>query len=151
VHVIQVRSRRLGRVIDLESELGARAARHLREEIVVWMTTVSPSGAPVPRPVWFVWDGGETVVMYSQAGPRVRNLAENPRVTLNFRGDAEGGDIVVLSGRAEVGGSLPSADAHPEYLAKYREHIARLGMSPETFAATYTERVRIRLTRLRGH
>ena len=62
------------------------------------MTTVSPSGAPLPRPVWFLWDGGETVVMYSQAGLRVRNLAANPRVTLNFRGDEEGGDIVVLSG-----------------------------------------------------
>ncbi|HEY5428346.1 MAG TPA: hypothetical protein VIK04_04460 [Solirubrobacteraceae bacterium] len=26
----------------------------------------------------------------------------NPKVTLNFRGDADGGDIVVLSGTAEV-------------------------------------------------
>ena len=138
-------------MIDLESEFGARAARHLREEIVVWMTTVSPSGAPLPRPVWFLWDGDETVVMYSQDGLRSRNLAANPRVTLNFRGDEEGGDIVVLSGEAAVDRSLPSAEGYPEYLAKYGEHIAKLGMSPETFGATYTEPVRIRLTRLRGH
>jgi PPOX class probable F420-dependent enzyme len=138
-------------VIDLETEFGARVARHLREEIVVWMTTVSPSGAPLPRPVWFLWDGDETVVMYSQAGLRVRNLAANPNVTLNFRGDEEGGDIVVLSGEAAVDRSLPSADAYPEYLAKYDEHIANLPMTPATFAATYGEPVRIRLTRLRGH
>ncbi len=57
----------------------------------------------------------------------------------------------MFSGSAAVDDSLPSADAYPEYLAKYDEHIAKLGMSPETFAATYTEPVRIRLTRLRGH
>ena len=48
-------------VIDESSEFGARVARHLREELAVWLTTVTPSGAPLPRPVGFVWDGGEKV------------------------------------------------------------------------------------------
>jgi PPOX class probable F420-dependent enzyme len=61
-------------------------ARHLREEVVVWMTTVTPAGAPLPMPVWFHWDGGEHVVMYSQRGARIRNIEANPRVTLNFAG-----------------------------------------------------------------
>ena len=74
-------------------------ARHLREDVVVWMTTVTPAGAPLPMPVWFHWDGGEHVVMYSQRGARIRNLEANPRVTLNFAGDGGGGDIVVLSER----------------------------------------------------
>ena len=135
-------------MIDLDTEFGARAARHLRDEIVVWMTTVSPSGAPLPMPVWFLWDEDETVVMYSRPGTRVRNLETNPRVTLNFAGDGGGGDIVVLSGRAEVD---PSVDAWPAYVAKYSDHIAGIGMTPETFAQTYSEPVRIRITRVRGH
>jgi ATP/maltotriose-dependent transcriptional regulator MalT len=62
------------RVIDESTEFGARVARHMREEIVAWMTTVTPAGSPVPRPVWFVWDGAESVVMYSQPKNRIRNL-----------------------------------------------------------------------------
>ena len=38
----------------------------------------------------------------------------------------------------------------PEYLEKYRDQIARIGMTPETFAQRYSVPVRIRLTRLRG-
>ena len=44
-------------VIDEGTEFGARVARHLREDVVVWLTTVTPSGAPLPAPVWFIWDG----------------------------------------------------------------------------------------------
>jgi PPOX class probable F420-dependent enzyme len=138
-------------MIDESTEFGARAARHLREEIVVWMTSVTPSGAPVPRPVWFIWDGAETVVMYSQPKLRIRNLESNPRVALNFDGDGDGGDIVVLSGTAAVDGDLPAASDNPDYIAKYDDHIARLGMTPDTFAREYSVRVRIRLTGLQGH
>jgi PPOX class probable F420-dependent enzyme len=137
-------------VIDETTEFGARAARHLRDEIVVWMTTVTPAGSPVPRPVWFIWDGGESVVMYSQPKLRIRNLEANPRVTLNFGGDGDGGDIVVLSGTASVDHELPAASDDPAYLAKYDVHIARLGMSPEAFAREYSVPVRIRLTGLKG-
>jgi PPOX class probable F420-dependent enzyme len=137
--------------IDESTEFGARAARHLREEVVVWMTTVTPRGAPVPRPVWFIWDGADTVVMYSQPKLRIRNLEGNSRVALNFDGDGDGGDIVVLSGTAAVDRDLPAANDNPDYLAKYDDHIARLGMTPDTFAREYSVRVGIRLTGLQGH
>jgi PPOX class probable F420-dependent enzyme len=138
-------------VFDEGTEFGARVARHLREEIVVWMTTVTPAGEPLPMPVWFVWDGGELVRMHSRRSARVRNIEASPHVSLNFSGDGRGGDIVVLSGRATADPDMPRADQDPEYLAKYSEHIARIGMTPETFAQTYEVPVRIELTRVRGH
>ena len=138
-------------VIDEGTEFGARVARHLREEIVVWMTTVTPAGSPLPMPVWFIWDGAESVVMYSQPGARVRNVEANPRVTLNFSGDGRGGDIVVLSGTATIDQVAPPADEAAEYLAKYDDHIARIGMTPESFAERYSVPVRIELGRVRGH
>jgi PPOX class probable F420-dependent enzyme len=101
--------------------------------------------------VWFVWDGAEEVTMHSRPSARVRNVEANPNVTLNFGGDGRGGDIVVLSGHATPDTTLPAADASPAYLAKYDEHIARIGHTPETFAQAYSVPVRIRLTRLRGH
>lgn len=138
-------------MVDEGTEFGARVARHLREDIVVWMTTVTPSGAPVPMPVWFIWDGGESVRMYSRQSPRVRNIEANPHVSLNFAGDGGGGDVVVLSGTATVDRAMPPAKEDADYLAKYSDHIARIGRTPETFAQAYEVPVRIELTRLRGH
>ena len=67
--------------IDESGDFGARAARHLREDTVVWLTTVTPAGAPVPSPVWFVWEEPDAVIMFSRAGtPRARNIEANPRV-----------------------------------------------------------------------
>jgi PPOX class probable F420-dependent enzyme len=138
-------------MIDESTEFGARVARHLREEIVVWLTTVTPTGAPLPSPVWFVWDGDVAVQMFSRPGARVRNVEANPRVTLNFGGDGRGGDIVVLAGRAAVERDAPGADGVPAYLDKYAAHITRIGLTPETFAARYSVPVRIALTGVRGH
>jgi PPOX class probable F420-dependent enzyme len=138
-------------VIDESTEFGARVAGHLRDEVVVWMTTVTPRGAPLPSPVWFLWDGAETVQMFSREGARARNLEANPRVTLNFGGNGRGGDIVVLSGRATVDRDAPPADQVDAYLEKYAADIARIGLTPEQFAARYSVPIRIELTGLRGH
>lgn len=138
-------------MIDQETEFGARAARRLRDEIVIWMTTITPEGSPLPRPVWFLWDGDGSAVMYSRPSPRVRNLEANPLVTLNFDGDGEGGDIIVFSGSAAVDPDVPSADRSPEYIAKYDEHIEGIGMTPESFAKAYSVPVRIRFARVDGH
>lgn len=138
--------------IDENGEFGSRAARHLRDDPVVWLTTVSPRGAPSPNPVWFLWDGTATIRVFSLPdAARVRHLQSNPNVTLNFAGDGRGGDIVVLSGIATPQRDEPPADSVPEYLAKYAGHIARIGLTPRTFAERYSLPITITLTRLRGH
>jgi PPOX class probable F420-dependent enzyme len=138
--------------IDESTEFGARAARHLREDRLVWLTTVNPSGTPVPSPVWFWWDEPDSVLMFSQAGtPRTRNIAVNPRVSLNFGGDGQGGDIVVLSGRAAVDDATGPASGVAPYLEKYAWGLERLELTPEQFSERYRVPVRIALTRLRGH
>jgi PPOX class probable F420-dependent enzyme len=137
-------------VIDEGTEFGARVARRLREETVVWLTTVTPAGAPLPRPVGFLWDGGEVVSMYSQPGARVRNIAANPRVTLSFDGDGRGGDIVVLSGTARVDADAAAADANPSWLEKYSAQIEQFGMTPASYAARFSVPIRIQLTRVDG-
>ncbi|MGO9975422.1 MAG: TIGR03667 family PPOX class F420-dependent oxidoreductase [Solirubrobacteraceae bacterium] len=137
-------------LVDESTEFGARAAAHLRDDVVIWMTTVSAAGSPVPSPVWFLWDGDELVSMYSVEGVRIRNIESNRRVALNFDGNGKGGDIVVLTGRAKVERGLPGADRNAVYLAKYAEHIKRIGMTPESFAAKYSVPVHIELRALRG-
>ncbi len=141
----------LASMIDETTEFGARAARHLREDLVVWLTTVTGAGAPLPSPVWFLWDGGTTVLIYSLPGARVRNIEANPRVTFNFDGDGRGGDIVVLAGAAATDEDAPPAPDNPAYLEKYASEITRLGMTPEAFGARYSVPVRVALAGLRGH
>jgi PPOX class probable F420-dependent enzyme len=137
-------------MIDERSEFGARVARHLREEMIVWLTTVTPSGAPLPRPVGFLWDGGENVSVYSQRSVRIRNIVRNPKVTLNFRGDANGVDIVVLSGTAEVDESGPSAAEDAAWAAKYATEWERVEMTAESFAQRFSVPVRIRIRAVYG-
>ena len=138
-------------IVDESTEFGARVAAHMRDEIVVWLTTVTAKGGPLPMPVWFLWEGGESVLMFSQDGARVRNVEANPRVSLNFGGDGRGGDIVVLTGRATADRDAPSADQVGAYIAKYATHIERIGLTPEQFGARYSVPIRIELTKLRGH
>jgi PPOX class probable F420-dependent enzyme len=138
--------------IDESTEFGARTARHLREDTVVWLTTVTPSGAPVPSPVWFWWEEPTGVIMFSRDGtPRMRNLAANPHVSLNFAGNGHGGDIVVVSGRAQADDSIGPPHGHEAYVAKYGSSMERVSGSLEEFSRQYPVAVRIELTRLRGH
>jgi len=137
-------------MIDGSTEFGARVARHLREETVVWLTTVTPSGAPLPRPVGFLWDAGENIPVYSQPGARIRNISRNPKVTLNFRGDANDGDIVVLSGTAQVDESDPSAAEDAAWVAKYATEWQRFGITAESFALRFSVPVRIRIGAVDG-
>ena len=139
-------------VIDESTEFGARAARHLRDERVVWLTTVTPGGRPLPSPVWFLWDGDECVRVFSLAGTaRTRNIEANPHVSLNFAGDGSGGDIVVLSGRAKIDPDSPPADRVDAYVEKYGWGFDRLGLTPAQFAERYSVPIRIDLSGLRGH
>ena len=139
-------------MIDESTDFGALAARHLREDKVTWLTTVTPGGSPVPSPVWFWWDGAETVRVFSLPDTaRTRNIDANPRVSLNFAGDGEGGDIVVLNGRATVEADAGPAHELAPYAEKYAWGFERIGISPEEFSARYSAPIVIRLTRLRGH
>ena len=117
-------------MLDESTEFGARVAGHLREETVVSLTTVTPSGAPLPRPVGFLWDGGENVSVYSQPGARFRNIARNPKVTLNLRGDANGGDIVILSGTAQVNESGPGDVCALKVQFAQGLHVLQMGQAP---------------------
>jgi len=136
--------------IDLSSEFGAKVARRLQEEQVIWLTTVTTGGTPQPNPVWFYWDG-ETFLIYTQPTSfKMRNIERNPRVSLNFNTDEEGEDVVVFTGEVFVDPEAPGSDQVPQYVEKYRHGIASLGWTPESMAADFSVALRIRPEKLRG-
>ena len=69
---------------------------------------------------------------------------------MNFRGDANGGDIVVLSATAEVNESEPSAAENAAWVAKYATEWDCAGMTAESFAQRFSVPVRIRIAAIHG-
>jgi PPOX class probable F420-dependent enzyme len=131
-------------------EIPADVQRRLDEDHVVWLTTVTDSGAPSPNPVWFVPDGDDIVVFSAPDTHKVRNIAARPMVTLNFNSDPAGGEIAVITGRATATPSvLPSTNA--AYVAKYSDAIRdELQTTMDDIDGTYDTELRIRPTRVRG-
>ncbi len=138
-------------MLDECTEFGQRAARRLREEVLAWLTTVDRRGTPQPVPVWFLWDGADSILLYSRPDtPKLRNIAHNARVSLHLDGNGQGGDIVVCLGDARVSDD-PPADEVPEYVEKYTPLVERNRWSPASFAADYSVPLRIAISRIRGH
>ena len=138
---------------DPSTPFGERVARRLRDDRLIWLTTVDAKGMPQPTPVWFLWDEAtSTLLMYSRAdAKRLVHLQQNPRVALNFDGNGSGGDIIVITGQAQVSPDDPPADQLPAYVEKYRDFIARRYATPEHFASIYSVALRIYPRTIRGH
>lgn len=137
--------------IDATTEFGARALRRLREDEVAWLTTVDERGAPLPSPIWFLWDG-ETILIYSQPDkPKLRNIASRPQVSLNLDSGVDGENIVILTGAARIDTDAPPLTEISAYVEKYRSGIQRLGITPEGMAQEFNVPIRFTPERLRGH
>ena len=138
---------------DPSTPFGERVARRLRDDRLIWFTTVDAKGTPQPTPVWFLWDEtNSTILIYSRAdAKRLDHLQHNSSVALNFDGNGNGGYIIVITGEAQVSTDDPPADRLPIYAEKYREFIARSYATPEKFAAVYSVTLRIRPIAIRGH
>jgi PPOX class probable F420-dependent enzyme len=138
---------------DPTTPFGERVARRLREERLIWFSTVDAKGTPQPTPVWFLWDEEDsTILIYSRAdAKRLVHLQQNPRVSLNFDGNGSGGDIIVITGEGQVSTDDPPADELSTYVEKYGDFIATRYGTPERFAAIYSVALRIRPVMIRGH
>jgi len=142
-------------------EMTEQVRRHLTDDTLVWLTTVSPKGRPAPRLVWFMWTGAGAVrrepgthpgltetacLIYSQPeAAKLRHIAQNDRVTLNFNSNNLGGDAVVLAGRGTLAPDAPAPEALPGLLEKYADLLEAIDMSAEHFTSTYTVALRVTL------
>lgn len=137
---------------DETTPFGQRVIKRLNEEPIIWLTTIDSKGAPQPAPVWYWWDDKQqNILIYSMANAkREAHLRANPRVSLNFDGDKQGGDIIVLTGKVEFSDD-PPAHQHQPYVKKYGEFIKSLFGTPENFAERFPVTLRIQPLSIRGH
>jgi PPOX class probable F420-dependent enzyme len=124
-------------------ELTEQIERHLISDQVAWLTTVTPTGRPAPRPVWFVWDGSAITVYSVNRGAKLRHIAVNDSVSLNFNSTPGGGDVVVISGHARIVRDAPLPSRFPGLLDKYLPAVESMGQPVSWFDENYRTALRI--------
>jgi PPOX class probable F420-dependent enzyme len=114
----------------------------LKKELVVWLVTAGKNLRPQAVPVWFLWDG-DSFLIYSVDGVKVRHIKANPNVVLHLNSDEVGDSVVRVSGKAAVSKSQPPAHKVSAYMRKYGGQIKGLGLTGEDFSKQYHNAIRV--------
>lgn len=104
---------------DPAMPFGALVARLLKDEKIVWLTTIDRNGTPQANPIWFVWHSAELTCYSLPHARRLAHIRFRPAVGLHFDSDGRGGRIVIMSGDARIVEAAPPADQDVEFVAKY--------------------------------
>ena len=137
-------------LFDPATESGARIQQRLQNDKIIWFTTVAEDGTPQPNPVWFLWDG-ESFLFYSHPNVRrLKNIARNPRVSLNLEAGEWGDDVVVITGEARLDPAAPAWHLFPGAREKYEEGAQMLGQTLEQLSASFSVAYRVYPEHLRG-
>lgn len=106
-----------------------------------WLTTVAKSGQPVPRLVWFFFDGTDIVVYSMPNAAKVRHITNHPRVSMNLDSDGNGSGIIVVGGEASVDATGVDPREDGPYWEKYAADAETFGLTEAI--ADYNTRLRI--------
>lgn len=86
----------------MTADLTPEILDRLKSDDFAWLTTVAKSGQPVPKLVWFLFDGTDIVVYTEPGAAKVRHIGNHPQVSLNLDSDGNGGGIIVIGGPARI-------------------------------------------------
>ena len=130
-------------------ELTQEVSRRLESDRYVWLTTVAKSGQPVPRLVWFFFDGTEVTVYSMPKAAKIAHITVRPQVSLNLDSDGNGRGIIVVAGAARVDAVGADSLADEHYQAKYHDYAVSIGMGDEYLAA-FSTRLKITVDKVRS-
>ena len=119
-------------------ELTQEVSRRLESDRYGWLTTVAKSGQPVPRLVWFFFDGKHVTVYSMPNAAKIAHVKARPQVSLNLDSDGNGRGTVVVAGAARVDAVGADSLADEQYQAKYHDYAVSIGMGDEYLAAFST-------------
>lgn len=128
--------------VELTQEVSSR----LESDHYGWLTTVAKSGQPVPRLVWFYFDGTDVTVYTMPKAAKVAHIGARPQVSLNLDSDGNGAGIIAIGGTATVDAVDVDGREDGPYWAKYREDAANFGLTEAI--AEYSTRLKITPTKV---
>ncbi|MGO9509786.1 MAG: TIGR03667 family PPOX class F420-dependent oxidoreductase [Mycobacterium sp.] len=128
--------------VELTQEVSSR----LTSDDYGWLTTVAKSGQPVPRLIWFYFDGADLTVYSMPQAAKVAHIKAHPQVSLNLDSDGNGSGIIVVGGTATVDATDVDCREDGPYWAKYEELAAQFGLTEAM--ATYSTRLKITPSRV---
>src|ERR1700739_3120083 len=106
--------------VELTQEVSSR----LSSDHYGWLTTVAKSGQPVPRLIWFYFDGADLTVYSTPRAAKVAHVKAHPEVSLNLDSNGSGGGITVAGGMGTVDPTDVNCQEEEPYWAKYGELAA---------------------------
>jgi PPOX class probable F420-dependent enzyme len=127
-------------------ELTQEVSDRLTSDQYGWLTTVAKSGQPVPRLIWFHFDGAKLTVYSMPQAAKVAHVKAHPEVSLNLDSDGNGGGIIVIGGVAEVDATGVDCRDDAPYWAKYEGLAAKFGLTEAM--ATYSTRLKVTPTKV---
>ena len=128
--------------VELTQEVSSR----LTSDHCGWLTTVAKSGQPVPRLVWFYFDGADLFVYSMPQAAKVAHIKAHPQVSLNLDSDGDGGGVIVVGGIATIDATDVDGREDGPYWAKYRADAEREGLTE--MMGDFTTRLKITLTKV---
>jgi PPOX class probable F420-dependent enzyme len=139
---------------DPKSESHQAIAKRLADDEVAWLTTVH-GDAPRPVPVWFLWDGDQQVLVYSNPKAlKVNTARENPHASLHFNSDEHGGQIAIVDGELRLEESGASMIENEPYVRKYRAAMdtyhEEMKTTDQALSDEFSVRMILRITGARG-
>ncbi|MCI0551697.1 MAG: TIGR03667 family PPOX class F420-dependent oxidoreductase [Anaerolineae bacterium] len=136
---------------DKKAKLESKAKKFIKQEYVIWLTTIGSDLAPQPRPVWFIWDKDSFLIFSQPHAHKLKHIKQHPNVSLHFNTDKTGDqDVIVYVGTARIDAAVPPAYKVRAYMKKYKSGIQDLGATPEQFSGEYSVAIRVTPTTLRG-
>ncbi|BDX34019.1 PPOX class F420-dependent oxidoreductase [Mycobacterium antarcticum] len=130
----------------MTAELTPEVTERLTSDQYGWLTTVAKSGQPVPKLVWFFFDGVALYVYSSPSAAKVGHVTRHPQVSLNTDSDGSGGGIVVIGGEATIDAEGVDCRDDAPYWAKYGALADRFGLTDSM--ANFSTRLRISIDKV---
>lgn len=122
------------------------AISRLRADDYGWLTTVAKSGQPVPKLIWFYFDGTDVIIYSHPAAAKVRHIRSHPHVSMNLDSDGNGGGIVTIGGITTIDAEEFDPRTDEPYWTKYRDLSAQFGITE--LMADYNTRLRIHIEKV---
>jgi PPOX class probable F420-dependent enzyme len=130
----------------MTAELTQEVSSRLTDGRYGWLTTVAKSGQPVPKLIWFYFDGTDIVIYTMPTAAKVGHIGRHPQVSLNLDSDGNGGGIIVIGGVATIDATGVDPRKDEPYWAKFGALSDQFGLT-ETMGS-YDTRLKISVDKI---